>query len=164
VAEEHAPEPVDVERHRERPGEHGRVTLVAQSFAAPGLEIAVGVPEHDERAVAEPEHALERLRRPWTGDHIAAEHDPVDLLALDLGQHGVERREVAVHVVERRDAHYAGTAAAAAARAASARRTRRRARDSPRTRSRSASAGTRRPAAARSRRRARPRAPEPRRA
>jgi hypothetical protein len=113
VAEEHAAEPVDVERHRERPGEHGRVTLVAQSFASPRLEVAVGVPEHDERSIAQSLHALERLRRPRARDHVAAEHDPVDVLPLDLREHGVERRQVAVHVVERRDAHYAGTAAAA---------------------------------------------------
>ena len=76
-----------------------------------GSSIAVCVAAHDERAVAERDDALERLARPRTGDHVAAEDDPVDVRLLDLGEHRVERRQVAVDVVERRDPHYTATAA-----------------------------------------------------
>jgi hypothetical protein len=56
--------------------------------------------------VREPAHELDHppwLRRP--GGDVAADHDGVDALALDLRQHGLERGQIPVDVVERGDAH-----------------------------------------------------------
>jgi hypothetical protein len=42
-------------------------------------------------------------RRTW--EHIAADHDPVDALPADLLEHGLERRQVPVDVVDCSHAH-----------------------------------------------------------
>src|SRR5207237_495263 len=55
--------------------------------------------------------ALEALRRERAPDDVAAGDDGVHLLALDLREHGLERRQVAVDVVERGDAHAADATA-----------------------------------------------------
>ena len=50
-------------------------------------------------------HQLERLVRQRPPRQVAAEDDRIDPLAADLGQDGLERRRVAVHVGQSRDAH-----------------------------------------------------------
>jgi hypothetical protein len=69
----------------------------------PLAELPIGVATHEERLVAHEE--LERLSREWPGHDIAAADDPVDLQRRDLRKHCLERGQVAVHVVQRRDAH-----------------------------------------------------------
>jgi hypothetical protein len=58
-----------------------------------------------ERALAEAAEPVDRLGRHRAGPDVAADHDRVGGDDLDLRQHGVERREVAVDVVEGRDPH-----------------------------------------------------------
>jgi hypothetical protein len=47
---------------------------------------------------------VERSARHRPGDHVTTHHDRVRLFALDLLEHGLERGQVAVDVVQRRDA------------------------------------------------------------
>jgi hypothetical protein len=53
--------------------------------------------------IAERLCALETLRRPWAPDEIAAEDDRVRSNNIRLREHGVERGQIAVDVVQRRD-------------------------------------------------------------
>ena len=57
------------------------------------------------RGQVEGEQEIERFARHWAGKHVAADHHPIDVGAANLFEHRFERREVAVNVVERRDAH-----------------------------------------------------------
>jgi hypothetical protein len=112
VAERHLAEPADVQPLAERPRAHRRLPLLAELVGAPlraeplGAfdDEAVGVAADEERRW-ERDEQLERLRRERTGDGIAADDDRVDALPFDLGEHGLERGQIRVDVVERRDAH-----------------------------------------------------------
>ena len=64
-------------------------------------QIAVGIPD-DVARVGSAARELERLGRERSRDDVAAEHDRV---GVDLVEHGFERRQVAVDVVQRGDAH-----------------------------------------------------------
>ena len=48
---------------------------------------------------------VEHFARHGTGNDIAADHDLVDLFALELVQHRLERRKISVNVVEGSDTH-----------------------------------------------------------
>ena len=48
---------------------------------------------------------VQRFARHRTGQHVAADDDAIDAGAADVVERGVERRQVAVDVVEGRDAH-----------------------------------------------------------
>src|SRR5215470_15066174 len=74
----------------------------------------VGVSSEPDRALPEAAQPLERLTRLWAVDAVAAEHDRVHLLALDLRQDGLQGRQVGVDVVESRDSHPPKTAIASA--------------------------------------------------
>src|SRR5205085_6811095 len=101
-------------RQRERSEEGGvlaaeglcdpRVQAVAVAGAGAGDE-AVRVPTDPQGSFAQPAESLERLDRLRPVDAVAAEHDEVDVLALDLGEHRLERRQVRVDVVEGGDLH-----------------------------------------------------------
>ena len=149
VAEEDAAEPVDVERARtrERPSPSTSAWAARRAARAARLELTVGVAEHED-ARSPSSRAASSARAARAGDHVAAEDDPVRPRAAHLGEHRLERRQVAVDVVERGDPHLDPPPPAAATRLAAvqprARRRRRRAPGSPRRRTRSASAGTRR--------------------
>lgn len=86
----------------------GRILLLrveGDAAVVRGDDLAVGVPAHEVRASAELHQALEGRARERPARDVAAHHDPVRLLALELGEHRVESRDVAVDVVERCDAH-----------------------------------------------------------
>src|SRR5262249_30373002 len=65
-----------------------------------------GVPVAHDHGTAELADARERLDRLWTDGDIAETDDPVDTLALELGERRVEREEVPVNVGDERDAHH----------------------------------------------------------
>ena len=51
------------------------------------------------------EQTLERLSRHRAEDRVASNDDEVDICGMDILQHGLERREVAMNVIERGDPH-----------------------------------------------------------
>ena len=67
------------------------------------VEDSVGIPADEPRA--ERLQPLERLRRHRPGGHVPADEDQVDGLGRHLREHGLERRQVPVDVVESGDAH-----------------------------------------------------------
>ena len=111
VAEDDAAEPVELEldqspatprRSRARRQSAGRGTTPSSRRTA--VRTSRSQFPRDEHGVpaAERVQAL-RLKRP--PEHVPADHDPLDALALDLRENRLERRQVSVDVVERRDAH-----------------------------------------------------------
>ena len=65
--------------------------------------LAVGVAADEGRLdLPEPVETLLRIR---AGDHVAAADDPVDVERPHLGEHRLERGQVAVHIAEHGDAH-----------------------------------------------------------
>ncbi len=92
---------VDRDRGRQCPQERqrGLVELRLHPFAR--LAVAVA-PDEDGIAVEQPLQAFARER---AGDDIAAADDAVDFQRRHLGQHSLERGQVAVNVVENGDAH-----------------------------------------------------------
>ena len=113
MAEEHAPEAFDLELERRRQRVEERDLLRAQLCAHPvehlrGSEaalalrqLAVGVAAQPVHPVAELAQALERPRRVRPGGDVPA-HDDLRVVR-HLGEHRLERGQVAVHVVESRD-------------------------------------------------------------
>ena len=65
--------------------------------------LPVCVAAHEHRV--EGNELVEALARKRACDHVTAADDPVDLERRDLGEHGLERRQVAVDVVQSRNAH-----------------------------------------------------------
>ena len=78
--------------------------------------LAVGVAAHPPHGQLEPRQAIEDLGRHRPGRDVAADHDRVHLAEGGIGEHGVERGQVPVHVVEGGDdAHTDGPDAAGGA-------------------------------------------------
>ena len=65
----------------------------------------LGVPLHEAGRTVERLQERRGLRRPRPPGQVAAEHQQVDVLPLDLGEHRLEGREHAVDVVQGGDAH-----------------------------------------------------------
>ena len=162
VTDQHVAKSVDVELHRQRPCGRNRKLGLAKTRHVPIPERAVGgsyhiesigVPVHGERTHFR--EKIEDLGRPWPAEAVTRDDDRINLLTLDVPEHGLERREVSVDVADRGDVHV--REASARARAAAPRR-RDRAPGSPRRRTRSGSDGSRLPECEQSHPRARPRA------
>ena len=140
MAEEGAPEPLHVEgcRRLERgkevplvaceplsgPGRDGlRRGIGDRPGARAGVEgldhLAVAVAAHEPHRFIQLHEPLDRLGRERPPGHVAADDDGVDALEADIGEHGVEGRDVAVDVVQGRDDHRA-TVSRYAARSAAA--------------------------------------------
>ena len=66
-------------------------------------DFAVSVEELD--GLIEREETIHGLARHRTWQNVAADDNPIDRGRADLGEHGRERGEVAMNVVENRDAH-----------------------------------------------------------
>ena len=64
-----------------------------------------GVPVAEDHRAAELADALEALVRLRPEADVAQADDAVDLVALEVGEDGVERKEVAVDVRDEADAH-----------------------------------------------------------
>ena len=114
MAEQRLSEPVDLEPLRERQRLQEGDVLAAEGACHPCVQaVAVGVtgdepvrvPPDPHRPFAQPTETLQRLHGLWPVDAVAPEHDDVHVLALYLGQHRLERRQVSVDVVERGDLH-----------------------------------------------------------
>ena len=56
----------------------------------------------DEACVGQRPHPVQHLDRVPARGEVAAEEDEIRLLAFHLGEHGLQRRQVAVHVVQSR--------------------------------------------------------------
>ena len=142
VAHEDVSEALDVELERQRPGGDGREAFRTEPILVPRRLLVVDAPhllEPVRVSVNDPGvdvlEAVEHLRGPRPAHAVAGDDDRVDVRLLDVGEHGVESRQVAVDVADRGDAH--GVEATARV-AGAARRRRGRARGSPSTRTRSA--------------------------
>ena len=72
---------------------------------APLDHLALGVPAHPRDPVAQGHEQAERLGRHRPRQRVAADHHEIRCGDVRLGQDGLERRQVAVDVVQRRDAH-----------------------------------------------------------
>ena len=112
VHEARRPEHIDVEddvrREAVDEGRLLRTVLRRQPDAAlalVGAQHPVGVAPHEVLRQRDRMHQLERLVRQRPPRQVAAEDDRIDALAADLGQDGLERRRIAVHVGQSRDAH-----------------------------------------------------------
>ena len=113
MADERAPEEVDLELERQRPATSVRQASFTETIGAPECELPmlivalehlpIGVPPDDPSV--EPGEEIEHLDRPRPGDAVADDYDGVDVLAFDVREDGFERREVAVDVSERGNAH-----------------------------------------------------------
>ena len=66
-------------------------------------QFAVRVATDETGTLTQPAQALQRLRGPGPRDEVAADENHV---GVDLRQHRVERRQVAVDVVQHRDANH----------------------------------------------------------
>src|SRR3954447_25878139 len=71
-------------------------------------DLAIAVAHDEPRAVAERAQPVDRVGHERSRDGVAADDDRVDVEQVDLGEDGVEGREIAVDVAERRDPHEAG--------------------------------------------------------
>ena len=80
----------------------GHVDLGHLTARRNDLPIAVASDELDRQI--QREQALERLARHRSGQDVAAHDDAIDTRLADFGKDRIERRQVAVNVVERRDA------------------------------------------------------------
>ena len=128
MAEEGAPEPLHLEgcRRLERgkevpldaceplsgPGRDGLGRGIGDTPSAragvEGLDhLAVAVAAHEPHRSVQPHEPLDRLGRKRPPGHITADDDGVDALEADIGEHGVEGRDVAVDVVQGGDDHRA---------------------------------------------------------
>jgi hypothetical protein len=67
------------------------------------LAVAVAVDELDGQVEAQ--QARDRLAGHRARDHVAPDHDPVHLRPANVLQHRLQRGEVAVDVIDRRDSH-----------------------------------------------------------
>ena len=66
-----------------------------------GQQLAIGVPAQPADALAESAQSFERLRREEAGDDVAADDD--QRVVGHVREHRLERGQIAVDVVERRD-------------------------------------------------------------
>ena len=166
VAEDRSAEPVELELDGQRPRCYGRHALPAEASTlvlpvalvlghALGYQ-AVDVPTY-EPDVGEALESVEDFGRVRPADEVTSADDRVDRLRLDLSEDGLESRQVAVDVVERRDSH--GQTLATRRTRDAGPRTRGRAQGTRSTRTRSGSDESRLPESARSPPRAAPRAP-----
>ena len=137
MAEDDAAEPVELELHRRRPARDEVELVGSEPVAAPrralvggGEDVALAVPG-DEHGVPAAER-VQALRLERAPEDVPSDDDPLDALGLDLRENRLERRQIPVDVVERRDAH-ADEASRIQRKAASAPRRRGRAPDSRHT-------------------------------
>ena len=112
VHEEHPPHSRDLQRHRRWQRVQERDLLAAELRANPledrvrrrpvlaRRQLAVGVAAEPVDASAQPPQQLERLPRKRPGDDVAAGDDR--RVVRQVGEHRLERGQVAVHVVQRR--------------------------------------------------------------
>jgi hypothetical protein len=121
VAEEHRPERVDLEADPRLKAREQLAMFPRESLRGPaqqsgrvvlGLGIehqAVAVAAHPAQrdALAELRQGVEHLPGQRPEHDVAADHHGVEALTLDLGEHSLEGGQVAVDVVESRDAHRA---------------------------------------------------------
>ena len=70
-------------------------------------DLAVGVAAHPAHRQSEPAQAIEHLGGHRPGGDVAADDDGLGAGEGRIGEHGLERRQVAVHVVERGDDRHA---------------------------------------------------------
>ena len=97
--------PID---HLRRPGGPGPARGVDFRGAqrVEGLDHpAVTVPAHEHDRVAQPTKPLDRLGRQRAGHDVTSDDDPIDALVLDSSEHRLQRRKIAVDVIERCDSH-----------------------------------------------------------
>ena len=67
---------------------------------------AISIPHDETHGKVDGEQAVQRLTRHRTGKHISAHHYLIDAIRLDFFEHRVERRQIAVDVVDRRESHH----------------------------------------------------------
>lgn len=91
---------VELKRLGQRLEESDLLTREAGPFPRVGVAVAVSA---DEARALERACERQRLGRQRPPGQVAAEDDRVDALTLDVGENGLQRRQVAVDVVERRD-------------------------------------------------------------
>ena len=112
MAHEHATEPVDDELEGKWPcGDAFAPRVQAPCAPLPdgalapfdGKPIDVAADEVGADICA----TVEDLGGPGSGARVARDDDLVDVFALDLGEDGLERRQVAVDVAQRGDTHVA---------------------------------------------------------
>ena len=113
MAHEYASESLDLELAGKRPSRDGDEARFAELIGAPRRVAAelfitlqnssVGIPT-DDRGVSSGDE-VEHLDRPRPGDGVSDDDDRVDAFALDVREHRFERRQVAVDVADRGDAH-----------------------------------------------------------
>jgi hypothetical protein len=70
------------------------------AFGGPCRHLPVGVTPDNQRSLPEALDAVERLAREGSPHDVAAEQDEVDTQRVDLREHRVERRKIAVNVVK----------------------------------------------------------------
>ena len=113
VADENSSETFDVQLERQRPGVRRREPLVPQQVGTPGSKkaepraathhLVFGVPS--DNMCAETSHDVEHLDRRRTDDRVSDDDHGVHALTRDVREHCFERRQVAVDVADRGDAH-----------------------------------------------------------
>ena len=97
-------------RSRRRPGTAGPRAALGDRPVVSHDDEAVRVAAQVVDRPGERAEALEHLHGQRAGGDVAADHDGVRRIGLQLGDHGIERRPVAVDVVQRGDAaHHAVT-------------------------------------------------------
>ena len=118
MAKAGAPDAVDRQLHGRGPPADKRLIRAAEASRDPRVDgsepigrvarerLAVAVPADEEHLGAERAHAGETLGRPRAPEDIAADDGVGELLARDLDEDRVERRQVAVDVVEAGDPHW----------------------------------------------------------
>ncbi len=105
MAEEHRPELVDLEHDRlGQAGEEGAL-LVGELRGRPVGQLPVGVAADPDGTVAEAAQQLQALGRKGTRGDVAADEHEVRRLERHVVEHRLECGQVAVDVVQRRDAH-----------------------------------------------------------
>jgi len=117
VAEEHRPESVDLDRRGLGKAGQELQPLGAEParlpFALAGGD-AVGVPADEPDALAQTAQPVDGLGRHRPTREVAAHEEEVGIAGL--GEHGLERRQVGVDVVERGDAPHRVSASRGCAR------------------------------------------------
>ena len=111
--EQHAPHAVDLEPNGRRQRVQKRDLPTVELRASPGEDVlrraalfagqqlAIGVPAQPADTLAESVQPFERLRREEAGDDVAADDDQG--LVGHIREHRLERGQIAVDVVQRRD-------------------------------------------------------------
>jgi len=123
MTEEHGPEAGDLVAQRRGPRLDGERLAIVELGAAPAQlrsgslgnrrrpigplfdRLAIAVAAQEVRRQVERAQTGERLARHGTGQHVAAHDDAIGPGAHDVGEHGVERRQVAMDIVEGGNAH-----------------------------------------------------------